>query len=68
MRTDGVLHIPFGEVGIRIAELPPNSTVVIIADDQAKSDAVVRFLRHRGLDETWSLRGGSAAWSYAKDR
>ena len=68
VRTDGVLHIPFGEVGIRIAELPPNSTVVIIADDQAKSDAVVRFLRHRGLDETWSLRGGSAAWSYAKDR
>ncbi len=68
VRVDGVVHIPFSEVGIRIAELPPNSTVVIIADDQAKSDRVVRFLRHRGLDETWSLRGGSSTWSHTKDR
>jgi rhodanese-related sulfurtransferase len=67
VRINGVLHIPMGEVGIRIAELPPNSTVVVIADDQTKSDTVVRFLRHRGLDETWSLRGGSAAWSRTKD-
>ena len=66
VRVEGVVHIPFSEVGIRIAELPPNSTVVIIADDPTKSDAVVRFLRHRGLDETWSLRGGSPAWSYAQ--
>ena len=68
VRVEGVMHIPFGEVGIRIAELPPNSTVVIIADDQTKSDRVVRFLRHRGLDETWSLRGGRSTWSHAKDR
>ena len=68
VRVEGVMHIPFGEVGIRIAELPPNSTVVIIADDQTKSDRVVRFLRHRGLDETWSLRGGSSTWSHAKGR
>ena len=59
---EGVLSIPLKQVGIRIAELPPSATVVVIADDPSKSDEVVRFLRHRGLDETWSLTGGTAPW------
>ncbi len=59
------LHIPAGEFGIRIAELPPETTIVIIAEDVASSDQIVRFLRHRGLDETWSLDGGLSAWKNA---
>ncbi len=56
------LRIPAADIGIRIAELPPETTIVVITDDSKNSDQIVRFLRHRGLDETWSLDGGLNAW------
>jgi len=59
------LHIPAREFGIRIAELPPETTIIVIAEDTASSDQIVRFLRHRGLDETWSLDGGLRSWKKA---
>ena len=59
------LHIPAREMGIRIAELPPDTTIVVISQDTEESDQVIRFLRHRGLDETWSLDGGIHAWKSA---
>ena len=61
----GALHIPWSEIGIRIAELPPDTTVAVISADPTHSVRVVRFLRHRGLDETWSLTGGLDAWIQA---
>ena len=59
------LHIPYGDIGIRIAELPPDTKIVVVTPNPDDSDAVVRFLRHRGLDDTWSLSGGIAAWKEA---
>ena len=59
------LHIPYGDVGIRIAELPPDTKIVVVTPNPNDSDAVVRFLRHRGLDDTWSLSGGLSAWKQA---
>ena len=56
------LCIPRDEIGIRIAELPPDTDIVVIAQNIDDSDTVVRFLRHRGIDETWSLEGGYKAW------
>ncbi len=56
------LCIPREEIGIRVAELPPDTHMVVIAHSIDDSDAVVRFLRHRGIDETWSLEGGYKAW------
>ena len=61
----GGLHIPHADIGIRIAELPPDTQIVVVTENPDDSDAVVKFLRHRGLDETWSLSGGAAAWSEA---
>lgn len=61
----GALHIPWHEIGIRIAELPPDTTIAVVCEDTGNSESVVRFLRHRGLDETWSLNGGLAAWKTA---
>mgnify|MGYP003949460569 CR=1 FL=1 len=58
----GALHIPHADIGIRIAELPPDTQIVVVAPNPDDADAVVRFLRHRGLDETWSLSGGLTAW------
>ena len=61
----GALHIPHTDIGIRIAELPPDTQIVVVTLNPEDSDAVVKFLRHRGLDETWSLTGGTDAWAAA---
>ena len=61
----GALHIPHIDIGIRIAELPPDTQIVVVTPNPDDADAVVKFLRHRGLDETWSLSGGTSAWSKA---
>jgi len=58
----GALHIPYEDIGIRIAELPPDTQIVVVTPNPDNADAVVRFLRHRGIDDTWSLSGGIAAW------
>ena len=58
-------HIPTDEIDIRLAELPPDVRIIVIARASTQSERVVRFLRHRGLDETWSLHGGLAAWQRA---
>lgn len=57
------IHIPSTEVGIRLAELPADTKLAVVAEEAATSDKVVLFLRHRGLDDTWSVTGGIAAWS-----
>jgi rhodanese-related sulfurtransferase len=59
----GAIHIPSNEVGIRLAELPADIKLAVVADQSTTSDKVVLFLRHRGLDDTWSVTGGMAAWS-----
>jgi rhodanese-related sulfurtransferase len=63
----GAIHIPSNEVGIRLAELPADIKLAVVADQSTTSDKVVLFLRHRGLDDTWSVTGGMAAWSSQAD-
>jgi rhodanese-related sulfurtransferase len=59
------LHIPAEEIDIRLAELPPSVPIIVIARRSEDSERVVRFLRHRGLDDTWSLHGGLLAFKRA---
>lgn len=61
----GALNMPLGTVHIRIAELPPDQRVVICCDDGRRSRQAASFVRYRGLEDTWSLSGGLAAWSRA---
>lgn len=61
----GAVHMPGGSVEIRLAELPPDRRVVISCRDGAFSRRVTRFLRFRGLEDTWVLTGGLAAWKKA---
>jgi rhodanese-related sulfurtransferase len=58
-------HIPAPEIGIRLAELPPDTRIVVMGRTAAQTKAVVRFLRFRGLDDTWCLHGGLTAWTRA---
>ena len=59
----GAIHIPADEVGIRLAELPADTRLAVVAEQSSTSDQVVLFLRHRGLDDTWSVAGGIEAWA-----
>ena len=58
----GALHIPMKDIGIGIAEVPADVRVAVIAEHTEDAHRVVRFLRHRGLDDTWVVDGGLAAW------
>ena len=64
-RPAGSTHIPAEEIDIRLAELPPGVRIIIVAREPPQAERVVRFLRHRGLDDTWFLHGGLAAWKRA---
>lgn len=58
----GALHIPLTDIGIGIAEVPADVRVAVVAERQGDAEQVVRFLRHRGLDDTWVVEGGLGAW------
>jgi rhodanese-related sulfurtransferase len=59
----GTEHIPASQLPIRLAELPPEGTrVVVYSDDPQEALMATKFLRFRGLDDAWSLEGGYRAW------
>ena len=58
---EGALHIPLGELGERLAELPPGRRVICVCHSGARSASVTGPLRERGFDAV-NLRGGILAW------
>ena len=59
-------HIPMRTMDIRLAELPPAGTPILIyCQDGEQSLLAVRFLRFRGIEEVWLLEGGLDAWKAA---
>ncbi len=65
---EGALHIPLHEIGIGIAEVPADTRVAVVSETPDDAVRVVRFLRHRGLDDTWAVNGGLTAWAAALER
>ncbi len=63
-RIDGAQHIPLGELGARLAELPTGRRIVAVCRSGSRSGAAVRGLRQLGY-EAENLDGGVAAWSRA---
>lgn len=61
----GALHIPMSEVGVRVSELPWEVRVVTYCDDGSMSRQAVAFFRERGMEDTFVLEGGLAAWRKA---
>lgn len=61
----GAVHMPGGSIEIRLAELPPDRRVIVSCQDGVFSRRVVRFLRFRGLEDTWVLTGGLPTWKKA---
>ena len=62
-RLPGTQHLPLRTLDIRLAELPPAGTpIVVYCDDGEQAKLATRFLRFRGIDETWFIAGGLNAW------
>lgn len=56
------VHMPLKLLGLELAELPALTHFVVVCDDGIDSQLAARFLRFRGLDESWYLEGGLATW------
>lgn len=58
----GATHMPMSEVGVRVSELPGDIPVVTYCEDGRDSARAVAFFRARGMEDTFVLSGGFAAW------
>ena len=61
---DGAQHIPLGQLGERLAELPTGRRIVAVCRSGSRSAAAVRGLRQLGYDAE-NLDGGVTAWMRA---
>lgn len=60
----GSLHMPLSEVSTRVSEFSDDQLVVAWGPDDAVTQAVL-FFRERGIEDSWILAGGVAAWKDA---
>jgi len=62
----GALSMPDESIVMGLAEIPPGRGIVVYSDRAGRqARRVARFLRYRGLDESWLLDGGLPAWKDA---
>lgn len=60
----GSLHMPLSEVSTRVSEFSDDQLVVAWGPDDVATQAVL-FFRERGIEDSWVLAGGVAAWKAA---
>ncbi|OLC55901.1 MAG: hypothetical protein AUH85_08050 [Chloroflexi bacterium 13_1_40CM_4_68_4] len=60
----GAQHIPLGQLGERVGELPKEGRIVAVCRSGGRSGAAVRGLKQLGYDAE-NLDGGVTAWSKA---
>ncbi|HEY8824429.1 MAG TPA: rhodanese-like domain-containing protein [Candidatus Limnocylindria bacterium] len=61
---EGAQHIPLGELGDRLAEVPTEHVVVAVCRTGSRSDRAAKGLRMSGIGAE-NLDGGVTAWSRA---
>lgn len=68
-KLEGAVHIPFGELPMRIKEIEPfkNQEVVVICRSGGRSGRTVEFLRLWGFNKAINLTGGLLAWADTVD-
>lgn len=59
--------MPMGEVVARVAELDPQSEIVVICHHGARSLQVAVFLERQGFCNVYNLTGGVDAWARTVD-
>jgi rhodanese-related sulfurtransferase len=60
----GSLHMPLSEISTRVSEFSDDQLVVAWGDGGDATHAVL-FFRERGIEDSWTLQGGVAAWKAA---
>ena len=60
--VEGAQHVPLGELGERLAEVPKDRVVVAVCRSGSRSDRAAKGLRASGYDAE-NLDGGVVAWS-----
>ena len=63
-RAPQAVHIPLGELGVRLAELPTDRTLVMVCRSGGRSGVAAEALVNRGL-KALNLAGGMQAWKAA---
>lgn len=58
----GVSRAPFRELGEVASRLPPETPVILICDDGARSSIGARFLAQLGMTSVASMQGGMRRW------
>ncbi len=64
---EGALRLPLHELPGRLGELDPRSEIVVYCHLGVRSLHAVEWLRAAGFERSWSLRGGTEAWSLEID-
>jgi len=59
---DGAQHIPLGDLGARLAEVPKDRVVVAVCRSGSRSDRAAKGLRLSGY-QAENLEGGVTEWS-----
>lgn len=67
VRLPGSLHIPMGEVFLRLHELDRGAHIVVYCHHGIRSAAIAALLQEHGFEHVSNLAGGIDAWSQAVD-
>jgi rhodanese-related sulfurtransferase len=60
----GALHIPLGDLPVRVSELPADADLVVVCRSGGRSARAVAWLGQNGHDAL-NLDGGMGAWAAA---
>jgi adenylyltransferase/sulfurtransferase len=60
---DGAQHIPLGQLGDRLEEIPRDKKLVVHCKSGGRSAKAVGLLRDAGFEDVWNVTGGINAWS-----
>lgn len=63
----GIVHIPMQDVPERIAELDPQSDIVVICRSGGRSARVAGYLLQNGFPKVRNLSGGMNLWATEVD-
>lgn len=58
----GARHLPMHLVPLSCDTLPRERPIVVVCHSGARSGQVVHFLRQKGFEQVYNLRGGMVAW------
>lgn len=58
-----VIHIPMGQLVVRMGELPRDRPIMVICQSGHRSLGVTEYLQAQGFEGVASVAGGTGAWA-----